>query len=145
MIKYLSPTSVKMFNNDPEVFYRHYVMRGARTPQTQPMAVGSAFDAFVKCHLYARLFGKSDEWDTRTLFEQQVEEHNWAWAWENGQIVFDAYKEAGCVADLLRELGQAVGKPRFEFTVAGDVEGVPLLGKPDVFFINNQGARVIYD
>jgi len=145
MIKYLSPTSVNMFNDDPERFYRHYVMREARMAQTQPMAVGSAFDAFVKCYLYERLFGKSDDWETRSLFEKQVEKHNWDWAWTNGEIVFEAYKEAGCVTDLLRELSQAVGKPRFEFTVSGDVEGVPMLGKPDVFFINNQGARVIYD
>ncbi len=47
------------------------------------------------------------------------------------------------------ELNQAVGEPRFEFTVqdtiTSDVGDIPLLGKPDVFFINSQGARVIYD
>jgi len=146
MIKYLSPTSIKLFNSDIEEFYLKYVsdVDIPRFPQTQPMAAGSAFDAFVKSHLYGCLFGEN-EFDLRTIFENQVEKYNWDWAWEAGKHIFEEYKKAGCVDALLIELSKAVGKPRFEFSVSNEVKGVPLLGKPDVFFINSDGARVVYD
>ena len=147
-MRYLSPTSVKLFIDDPELFYLRYVSnnRPPREPQTQPMAIGSAFDAFVKSYLFEKLFGKTDDrFERRAIFENQVEKHNWDWAWGNAGDLFNKYKEAGCLGDLMVELSQAVAAPRFEITVQSEVEGVPLLGKPDVFFINKMGARVIYD
>ena len=146
-MKFLSPTSIKLFNSDPETFYLRYLakVKAKREPQTQPMAVGAAFDAFVKSYLYKSLFGKEGDYELRSLFENQVEKHNWDWAWDAGGLVFNQYLKAGCVADLMIELNQAIGPPRFEFTVNSEVEGVPLLGKPDLFFINKLGARVIYD
>lgn len=147
--EYLSPTSVKLFYDDIEEFYVRYLSdnRRARDPQTQPMAIGSAFDAFVKSYLHEKIFGKGadDKYEKRTLFEAQVEKHNWDWAWTNGERVFNEYNRIGCLADMLLELGTAIGPPRFEFDVRGEIEGVPLLGKPDIFFINKEGARVIYD
>lgn len=147
--EYLSPTSVKLFYDNVEDFYIRYLSdnKKPREPQTQPMSIGSSFDAYVKSYLHTRLFGKGADpaYELRTLFESQVQEHNRDWAWEHGRLVFEGYKKAGCLADLLLELGDAIGPPRFEFDVRGEIEGVPLLGKPDVFFINKQGARVIYD
>ncbi len=148
-MNYLSPTSIKLFTQDPELFYLRYLAekKMKRDPQTQPMSIGSSFDAYAKSYLHEKLFGKGadPQFDLVTLFEAQVEEHNRDWAWENGKYVFDCYKKAGCVADLMVELNQAVGKPRFEITVQDEIAGVPLLGKPDVFFLNKLGARVIYD
>ncbi len=148
-MNYLSPTSVRLFTQDPELFYLRYLAKNKmkREPQTQPMSIGSAFDAYTKSYLHERLFGKgaNPQFDLEALFEAQVEEHNRDWAWHNGQYVFDAYKKAGCVADLMMELNQAVGTPRFEIKVQAEIEGVPLLGIPDIFFINGLGARVIYD
>ncbi len=148
-MNYLSPTSVKLFTQDPELFYLRYLAkkRAPRDPQTQPMSIGSSFDAYAKSYLYEKVFGKGTDvrFDLETLFEAQVEEHNRDWAWENGKYVFEQYKKAGCIADLMVELNQAVGPPRFEITVQAEIEGVPLLGKPDVFFINKLGSRVIYD
>jgi hypothetical protein len=145
---YLSPTSVKLFYDDIEDFYCRYLSENKRErePQTQPMAIGSSFDAYVKSYLHNRLYGPIDErYDLRTLFEAQVQEQHWDWAWKEGKYTFDLYKDSGCLADLMVELGQAVGPPRFEFSIEGEIEGVPLLGKPDVFFISKSGARVIYD
>ena len=148
-MNYLSPTSVKLFTQDPELFYLRYLAENKmkRDPQTQPMSIGSAFDAYTKSYLHEKLFGKGADvrFDLETLFEAQVEEHNRDWAWENGRYVFDRYKRAGCVADLMLELNQAVGTPRFEIKVQAEIEGVPLLGIPDIFFINKLGLRVIYD
>lgn len=146
MIEFLSPTSISLFQQDILAFYSKYVLRGPREPQTQPMAAGSAFDAFCKSYLYARIIGKKDErFELETIFENQVEEHNRDWAWENGKYIFDAYQEAGCVQDLLIELNTAISEPSFEFKVQETIGGVPLLGLPDLFFISKAGARVIYD
>jgi hypothetical protein len=53
------------------------------------------------------------------------------------------------MADLMLELQKAAGPPRFEFSIEGFITGkaasVPVLGKPDVFFVNAEGARVILD
>ncbi len=147
--EYLSPTSVKLYAEDTEEFYFRYLSdtRIPRFPQTQPMAAGSAFDAYVKSYLHNSLFGKGHDvrYELGTIFQEQVEEHNRDWAWEHGRLIFEEYKKSNCLADLMLELSHAVGKPRFEFTVKDDINGIPLLGKPDVFFINNFGARVVYD
>lgn len=153
MPKYLSPTSISLYFEDTEDFYLRYLseVRIPRLPQTKPMSIGSAFDAYVKSYLYRQLFGKGNDsrFELKTIFEEQVEEHNRDWAWEHGRRVFEQYKSAGCLADLMLELNQAIGKPRFEFsiqsTIETDIGDVPLLGKPDIFFINSLGARVVYD
>ena len=153
MIEYLSPTSINQFQKDEEEFFFRYLcsVKLPREPQTQPMAAGSAFDAYVKSYLYSSLFGKGHDlrFELGTIFEDQVAEHNHDWALEAGRHIFEEYKAAGCLADLMLELNQAVGKPRFEFTVqdtvSSNIGDITLLGKPDVFFINSQGARVIYD
>lgn len=147
--EYLSPSSIKTYVEDPEEFYFRYLcdIKTPRFPQTQPMAAGSAFDAYVKSYLHTSLFGAGHDvrYELGTIFEEQVEKQNRDWAWEAGKHIFEEYKAAGCLADLMTELSQAVGNPRFEFTVQDDIEDIPLLGKPDVFFINSFGARVIYD
>ena len=150
-IKYLSPSSIACFYSDVDEFYMRYLCenRPPRPKQTRPMSIGSAFDAFVKSHLYQCLVGKSPEYDKQTLFEEQVEEHNRDWAWDQGQIAFDKYKESGALADLLLDLSEAQSEPRFETTVKGTVahndQTVDLLGKPDVYFTNKEGHPVILD
>ena len=147
--KYLSPTSVSLWEKSVEDFYCKYLADNKlpREPQTQPMSIGSAFDAFAKSYLHEKLFGVGADprYDKKALFEEQVSSHNRDWAWENGEYVFEEYKKAGCLADMLVEMGTAIGTPRFEFTINDDISGVPLLGKPDIFFINAEGARVVYD
>lgn len=151
--KYLSPTSISLWQKDEELFYQRYLSENKlpREPQTQPMSIGSAFDAFCKSYLHESLFGKGvdPQYSKEAIFEEQVQEHNRDWAWENGEFVFNAYKNAGCLSDLMLELSDAVGDPRFEFTiqdtVTTNIGEIPLLGKPDIFFINSEGARVILD
>ncbi len=151
--KYLSPTSISLWQKDEELFYQRYLSenRLPREPQTQPMSIGSAFDAFCKSYLHERLFGKGADprYSKEVIFEEQVQEHNRDWAWENGEFVFKAYKESGCLADMMIELSGAVSDPRFEFTIEDTITTtigeIPLLGKPDIFFINSEGARVILD
>jgi hypothetical protein len=146
--EYLSPTSIKLFEQDTEKFYWRYLcpVKQPRDPQTQPMCVGSAFDAYCKSWLYDKLIGDGNpEFERDTLFEAQVEPHNYDFAKMAGEHVFGAYKQEGCLRALMSELKKSVGPPRFEFSMVQEVSGVPLRGIPDIFFINEEGARVIYD
>ena len=155
-VKYLSPTSIALWESDRENFYLSYLAdhRPPKIPQTQPMSVGSAFDAFVKSELFYRLFGnwgEGDRFKFEAIFESQVEPHNRAWALDAGEHVFKAYEKSGALADLVLELKQATEDPRFEFKIearvihATNLGGVQLLGKPDLHFVSGEGNRVIND
>ena len=150
MPTYLSPSAIKTFENDIEDYAVKYLLtnRPPRAPQTEPMSVGSAFDAYAKSYLHYALFGHygaDGEYEKDTIFENQVEEHVRDWAREAGEVCFEGYKKCGALRDLLRELEKAVGPPRFEFDVTDYVSDVPLLGKPDIYFVNHEGVRVVYD
>lgn len=151
---YLSPTGLKKFETNLDEWYLHYAaeVRPPRLPQTKPMSVGSAFDAYVKSYLHFTLFGNygpSDAYAKDTIFEKQVEPCNRDWARLAGQHTFNVYKSCGALSDLLLELGTAVNDPRFEFDLLGTLEtsigDVPIMGKPDIYFINAEGGRVILD
>jgi hypothetical protein len=117
------------------------------------MAVGSAFDAYVKSYLVQRLNGTvPPEFEFNTIFEAQVESQNRDQARVDGKYVFDFYEKCGALADILLDLEGAIGKPRFETKIEGYVKPesgvfghVPLLGKPDIYFLTKKGARVIFD
>lgn len=154
-LSYLSPTSLSIYMDDKVRFYLLYLAdtKLKREPQTEPMAIGSAFDAYVKSYLHERLFGKDPKFDLRTLFEAQVETQNRTKAWDAGRYVFEQYKASGILTDLMIELDASVTTPRFEFDLMGVVDnqkeahlgGVPFLGKPDLFYTNKEAARVIHD
>lgn len=146
--EYLSPTSLNNWEKDPEEFYLQYLadQRPPRIPQTQPMAVGAAFDAYIKSYYHKVLFDKIEpQFQFETIFETQVEEHNRDWAREAGKYVFECYKTSGALADLLAELQKSESEPRFEFTLQNEVNGIPLLGKPDLYYIHKSGTPIILD
>lgn len=147
--KYLSPTSAKLWSEDREEFYARYLAdeRQPREPQNHHMAIGSAFDAYCKSYLHEALFGKGADprYNRDTLFEEQVESQCRDLARRDASYVFEAYCQAGCLSSMLLDLSKAIGDPRFEFTINDTIDGVPLLGKPDIFFINEHAARVILD
>ena len=81
MPKYLSPTSLSVWKRDKEQYYLQYLAekRPPHEPQTQPMSVGSAFDAYIKSHLYNKLLPGgplADQFDFMKIFTGQVENHN---------------------------------------------------------------------
>lgn len=152
--KYISPTSLSKFEGNREQFYLSYCAdeRPPRYPQTEPMAVGACFDAYVKAYISEKLFGEIREgFALKEIFELQVDEQHRDWAWDAGEWVFESYKKSGALADLMLELDLAVEEPRFEFKLQNrvafeeEVEGVEILGKPDLFFKTKDGAHVIYD
>jgi hypothetical protein len=158
-IEYLSPSSISTFKYDPKEFYLRYLAstRSERDPQTRPMAIGSAFDAFVKSYLHENLIGTTDpRFDRQTIFETQVGREHWEWAYKNAEYVFEEYKQSGALADLVLLLRESPTDPRFEFELRGTKHGmregiegqfgqVVLLGRPDVDFITRDGVHVILD
>lgn len=157
--QYLSPTNIKLFFKDREEWYFNYIspVKPPRMPQTVPMAIGSAFDAYVKAELYHLVYGDGDErFSFPTLFESQVESQNRDTARKDGLIAFTIYKDSGAYADLVAELEFASDSPRFEIEVRGPIPeqhenikkpvgGLVLLGKPDLCFLDREARMVIYD
>lgn len=141
--KYISPSAVKVYERDKEEFYLRYIAknRPPRPQQTQPMSIGSSFDAYVKTYLMERLGHKQSFED---LFEAQVEPHNRDWAREHGKYVFDFYKSQGGCTRLLGILENAI-EINFESKVQGEVNGIPILGIPDLCFITKEGIPFIHD
>lgn len=158
-MKYLSNSSFKMFMDNRPQFYRNYLKpdKPPREPQNHHMAVGSAFDAYAKSHLHKLIVDDKDpRFEFQTIFEAQVEEHNRDQALKDGKTVFDAYLKSGALGDLIMKLNGCMGKPQFEMTVEGIVNGtrpgvclqlgaVPILGKPDLYFRTNKGVRISAD
>jgi len=159
-IEKLSPTALHQWERNREEFFmtRLAENRETRDPQSPAMAVGSAFDAFVKCSLYYHLFGNEgpnhidrDGNDTgigvynlQRLFEDQVDNPEIRpWAWEAGKYAFDCYVTWGNYNELLQELQTSEEDPQFEFSLTAEIGGVPLQGKPDLWY--KRVVQVIYD
>lgn len=133
--------------------------RPPRIPQNQAMAVGSAFDAYVKCFLHRSLFGSnhrdSPQFVFDTLFEKQVEPQNRDYGMKAGAICFSSYKDSGALRELLEILQRADEEPMMEFSKQGIVEdatnsvyrpvgNVMILGKPDLYF-RLKGVSITHD
>lgn len=159
-IEFLSPTSISLFNEDVTEFYVKYLSdnRPPKIPQTGPMSVGSAFDAYVKSYLFEKIFGRKEpKYELKTLFESQVESQNRDAAWEAGKYIFEEYRKSGSLVDLMVDIQAGVSEPRFEFELKGSIDGykegvtkrlaggVMFLGKPDLFYRNKEAASVIHD
>ncbi len=154
--EYISPTSLKLYMENKEEYYLRYLanVKAPRDKQTQPMSIGSSFDAYVKSDIHHKLFGKgsSEQFEFDTIFQAQVEPQHRDWARVHGKHVFDMYRSSGALADIMLELNKAIGTPRFEFSLQGMVRGVDktiggveFLGKPDIYFTNSQGAGIGFD
>ncbi|MDE1971259.1 MAG: hypothetical protein KGI50_06835 [Patescibacteria group bacterium] len=151
--EYISPSAIKKFYDNVEDYYLHYLADTAleKEPQTQPMSIGSAFDAYTKSYLHERLFGVGNDprFSFEAIFETQVEACNRDWARIHGKRAFDDYKRSGALNDLYLDLSAAQGTPRFEFeikdTLQGDVSGVVFVGKPDCYYKNKDGHPIVLD
>lgn len=147
--EYLSFSSFSQWKKDVNEFYLRYLSdhRPPYVPQAPPAAVGSGFDARVKSELHQRLFGVGHDpaYEFEALFEKQVEPQNRDGALHPSEYTFQCYSKAGFFDELLAELEQADGSPRFEVRVDGAVYNVPIMGKPDLYWRRADGLRVIHD
>lgn len=150
--EYLSPSALAVYEKDIEEYYLRYLAEAhaPKPQQTQPMSVGSSFDAYIKDYLYGLLNGttKGTDFAFEKLFEEQVEKHNRDFAREAGRICFVAYQTSGILPDLVAMLEDG-SDHKFEVslqnTITLDSETVTLLGKPDLLFISKCGRPIILD
>ena len=147
-IKGISPTALFQWESDREQFFidRLADTRSPRGGSGPAASVGSSFDAFVKCALYKQIYGHDGGgvYDLKTLFNAQVsDEEVRPFAWRAGEECFARYVTSGCFAELLVELTSSTREPKFEFTLQGEIEGVPLTGKPDLYYYRD--VHVLYD
>ena len=113
------------------------------------MAMGSAFDAFVKSQIHTDIHGEAattgGKFDREKLFEEQVEPHNRDSVWERAEDLWNQYVKCGAYGSLLADISLSPYAPEMEFTAEGIIEGIPLLGKPDLRYITKGGVHVIAD
>jgi len=149
--KFISPSSLARWEDRREEFYKIYLsdVRTEREPQVNYMATGSAFDAFVKSQIHSDIFGKSQteggQFDRQKLFEDQVEEHIRDEVWEMATFLWDQYQLTGAYAALLADIVASPYAPEMEFTVKREVNGVPIMGKPDLRYVTKQFVHVVCD
>lgn len=147
-IEYLSYSALKLFETDPEMYYRRYLCKTnklPRDPQNHYMALGSAFDAYIKADLHEKFINDGDPRFKRdTIFEMQVEPQCRDLARVDGEIVLERYKKSGAYDNLLKEMKGCMN-PNFEVEVRGEVLGAMLMGKPDIMYISRTGLRVVHD
>jgi hypothetical protein len=152
----ISPTALHTFESNSTDFVLNYVMKARRPAQLKVMSIGSAFDARCKAYLTAELCGGNEKEVYTQLFESSVEPHNRDWAMKESEQLFEWYRQAGALADLVIELTGFQAIPRFEFSVNRTIiekavhtenatNAIPLTGKPDCYFVNFENAHVILD
>lgn len=168
---HLSPSGLKLFEQNPDEFYMKYIARykPPAIPQTQPMSVGSSFDAYAKAFINSSLSKTplDPKYQFEALFASQVEEQNRSWARDAGLKCFKAYCESGAMADLMLQINEGDATPQFEFKVQGTISAAPLkdtihdkqsvyvtkdqvgsvclAGVPDLYYRNKHALHVITD
>jgi len=144
---YQSPSALSLFYKDRPEFYMKYIapISPPRFKQTEPMSVGSAFDAFVKARLMVDL--KIPGATAEELLIDQVDPELVDFARVAGARCLDAYIRSGAYAHLIGELALS-SDAQFEATVNETIthgdKSVCFLGKPDLHFATPHG-KAIYD
>lgn len=143
---YVSPTQLKKWRENKRGYYIEYLAdtRVPKPPQTLPMAVGSAFDVFVK-YAIARRF-KLDDFlkipEEEALLGQIENKGIIVQAEEEGRHLLECYKSSGAFNDLCGEIYSDI---HMEFSVEKIMFGVPMFLKPDLTFRTPRGLPVVVD
>ena len=116
MSRTLSPSQLSLFLEDEEQYYLRYVKKRTKDPQTHQMALGSAFDCYVKKELAGNDFDEA--------VQKSVEPQNHERAVVDGMDAYLKYVESGAFQILKRELTGA--NIRCEERQIVEVQGVML-------------------
>lgn len=151
--RFLSPSALNLWDANQEEYFLKYLApnKPPKIIQTEPMSVGSSFDAYIKAYLHAWLFGKGadSEFGFDYLFTKQVEEHNRDFALEAGKRCFYQYKQSGALDSVKQLISKAINEPKMEIgdrrTGGQDVGGVVLYGIPDLQFNIAGPVMIVFD
>lgn len=147
----LSPSALARFEDRREEFYRIYCspVKTPRNPQVNYMAVGSAVDAYVKSSIHSAVYGdastKGTPFEFQTLFEKQVEPHIRDDVLETSTILWEIYQKTGAYGNLLTDILSSPYAPEMEFKVSTEINGVPIMGYPDLRYVTKELVHVICD
>jgi hypothetical protein len=150
-LKAISPSSLATWEFNREEFYLKYLAedRPKKPPQEVYMAAGSSFDAFVKSRIHTDIFGESQTagspYEFETIFESQVEPQCRDKAREMGAYLMGKYISSGAYGALISDIQDSPFAPQMEFQVEKVVNGIPLLGKPDLRYITRGGVHIVSD
>lgn len=144
-MEYYSPSSIKKFFSNREAFYLDYIVKLPRLPQSKPMAVGSAFDAFIKSYISKELLwqGHPAYCTFTDLFESSVESHNRDFALEAGKVVFEHYLIDG-FSRLREEMSLCdLDTVIMEGRCSAKFDDITLLGYPDLYYKIPEGVVIL--
>lgn len=156
-VAYLSPSSLRLFENNPVEFYLQrlgpFETRPPKQPQTVYMAVGSVFDSHVKAQLARDLQLPCPDVGQLLQKTVEVQGEERGHALKLGLELYEFYVACGAYKRLLDEGVHAVElEPANQWVPFTDhalmgrsVSGVPLMGRPDALIKRNDGVRVILD
>lgn len=147
--KRLSLSALSLAESNREEYFLRYIcptsMRPARSPQTGPMSVGSAFDAIVKSFINRELDLQLEGFRMRDLVAQQCDPETLPESFQIACVLWDQYKECGAYDNLIELIKRSANSCKMEYDLTSTIEGVALLGKPDLHFETSCGAHVITD
>lgn len=144
---YLSPSSLDLWETDRREYYIKYLgNKIPSVPQTNAMAIGSAFDAYIKAALFERLGSGTCRacapFDQ--LFAASVEAHNRQVAKRDGLLVFNDYVRLGALDGLIKLMEYMdVREVVLEGDKTVEVQGVPLRGKLDMWVKGSRGSFIL--
>jgi len=137
-IKYLSPSSLATFYSSPDRYYAEKILGEPRMPQTEAMAVGSAFDCFIKCHIAERE-GFSG-WNLDKMLDTSIDTGLLDRSIGRGKRALLAYLDSRAWYTIKDKLADCIMEKGYNKTVGG----VPLYGYPDLVYYDN-GRPVVLD
>ena len=128
-IKHISPSGLSQFLKNEDEYYLRYLAENKpiRFKQTKPMAAGSAFDRKMKRDMNFEHNGVDPQWEEYAVSIEQR--------------MVDIYKASGAWARFITDVG-GLDNVQFESTVIKTVEGIPLLGKPDLYLPDQ---KIVFD
>lgn len=168
---FYSPSQLGMFISNRREYYLQYLCdkKAPKIPQTEPMAIGGAFDSHLKRALAVRYYGREDsrvaiggEYDLSFMLNHAIESHlDFDKIAGYGYALFKKYCDFGWYNRLISEIDKAdpkslmmegvvrrVFSPQeikaFDPNYDESLGGFELYGKPDICFTID-GVWHIYD
>jgi len=144
--EHLSPSGLETIVANKKEYYLAYLSDNAppKFPQTKPMSVGSMFDIYVKCEL-SKALGLVCDPGFDALVESQIDANLRDYALPAGRHCYAEYVRCGAYADLLKQLSKAKNVRLVNERLKKVIEGVPILGIPDLTYVSFAGTNVVLD
>lgn len=142
--RHLSPSSITVYKRNPREFYLRYLAdnRPERTPGTNAMSVGIAFDCRIKSQLSLAFYGKDNFVGEA---KNQINPEHYEMAHAAGEHIFAEYVESGAFGALLDLVSESPLEPIMEEDVECKIGEATLFGKPDLAIATKNHIPIMAD